>query len=359
MTGKREKFLSSLYNQEDVYAKGKELKPTLIIPTPSPSLNWALGGGIPVGYLIQHAGAPSSGKSLVAMIEAVGWQKYFKEDSIIVIADFEHTTTLERCAQIGIDTSKDKLIIWKREDNSGAAFFDWLNNEFLPGCIDTGLRPFIILDSKDDMVPPGEAGRGSAEMEMGSMAKFLKRVLKRSVALLAKTNGTMVIINQLVLQIGMIYGNPETTSGGNALKHNSSVDIWFKKVDKKDELILDSREETIGHKVTFKIPKNKISAPFRKGAFRILYKGKIVDQHLEIYEMAKRLGVVARPTNRSWQMDFEEAKEGRYWSSKGDFQEAIRTRSEIRDELLKRFENYEEWANKFDSKKDIEKEIEE
>ena len=278
----RKNFLSSLYKNEAIYSEERsKIEGIKRVPlTSMPYLNYAIGGGIPVGYLIQHAGATQAGKSFVSFVEAKHWQEHFVDDSFVLIADFEHTTTIQRCKQFGLDTSKDKLLIWKQPDNSGADFFDFLLDDFLPGCIENGIKPFIILDSKDCMIPPGEEGRKAAELEMGAMAKFLKRVLKRTVALLAEADGTMVIINQLVLKIGQLWGNPETTSGGNALKHNSVLDIWFKKVEKKEEQIFNSNDQKIGHKVSFKIDKNKVGSPHKTGFVKIHYDGKVVDRML-------------------------------------------------------------------------------
>lgn len=340
----KSKFLSALYKNEDMFTEERSsVEGIEKVPTPSPSLNWALGGGFPVGYLMQLAGAPSSGKSFISFVMAESWQKHFGDDAFILVADFEHTTTVNRCKQFGINTEKDKFMIWKRSDNSGSEFFDFLNEEFLPGCIETGMKPFIILDSKDSMLPPQEIGRSSSELEMAGMARFLKRVLKRTCALLAEANATMAIVNQLVLKIGVMYGNPETTSGGNALKHNSVLDIWFKKVDKKDELIFNKHGEQVGHKITFKIDKNKIHEPNKKGSMRIIYDGRLIDPHLEVFEMVKKLGVVSQPSNRSWHVDPKNP--AKCFSSKGDFINAIKNMPGLQEELIEMCNNtssYEE-----------------
>lgn len=331
----KQRLLTSLYKNDDCLNEDKiVVKGIEKIPTPSPSLNIALGGGFPVGYMMQLAGAPSSGKSFLSFVMAKSWQDHFKDNAFILVADFEHTTTIDRCRQFGIDTDKAKFMIWKRSDNSGGAFFDFLNDDFLPLCKEAGMKPFIILDSKDSIVPPQEMGRTSSEMEMAGMARFLKRVLKRTCSQLAEVSGTMAIINQLVTKLGVLYGDPSTTSGGNALKHNSVLDIWFKKVEKKDEFILNKNNETIGHKLTFKIDKNKIYIPNKKGTMRILYSGQIIDPHLEIFEMVKNMEVVERPNLRSWNVDSE--KPEWCYSSKQEFIDAIKDNEKVREELLRR-----------------------
>lgn len=331
----RKKLYSTLTKNNDIYTEDKMVVQGIEkIPTPSPSLNVALGGGFPVGYLFQLAGPPSAGKSFLSFVMAECWQKRFDKKSIILVADFEHSITPERLGQFGIDTRDELVYIWKRADNDGAAFFDFLNDEFLPMCKENELRPFVILDSKDTMVPPGEVGRSSSEQEMGSMAKFLKRVLKRTVGLLADAGGSMVIINQLMQQIGVMYGNPDTTSGGNALKHNSILDIWFRKLDTKKELILNRSGTPIGHKMHFKIAKNKTYFPNQEGDILILYRGKIIATHLEIFAMVKDRGVVERPNNRTWIVDANRPE----WqfSSKLDFINAIRDNQELNELLIKR-----------------------
>lgn len=338
-------FLSSLYKQDEVISQ-KKFKKVEWIKTFSPSLNRAMGGGMPIGYMVQFAGKPSSGKSLMATLCAAKWQQHFGDNSLVIYADFEHSTSDQRLRQLGLDTSDGKFLLYKDVDCDGAKFFDFLHEKVLPGCIENGIKPYIIVDSKDSIMPPGETGRKSGEMEYASMAKFLKRVLKISVGMLGACDGTMVIVNQIVDKIGVMYGPTATTSGGNALKHNSCLDVWFDQSGKKDDKIIRNNE-TVGHKVRFKIAKNKLSQPHRKGIFYILYEGKVINQHLEVLEMIQELGVVGRPTTRSWQVDDKVV-----YSSKKEFIVALENDKKLLAEMVKRCNEPEKWAAKFKVNKD-------
>lgn len=333
----RKKLFSKLTKNNDIFTKERTLIDGMEkIPTPSPSLNVAIGGGFPVGYMFQLAGEPSGGKSFLSFVMAKQWQEHFGDKSIVLIADFEHSITRKRLQDFDLNVDDESLYIWKRADNSGAEFFDFLNESFLPMCKQEGLKPFVILDSKDAMLPPSEMNRSSSELEMGAMAKFLKRVLKRSVGNLADVGGSMVIINQIVERIGVMYGDPKTTSGGNALKHNSILDIWVYKADSKKDLIHNTSGVVIGHRVRFAVKKNKTFFPNQKGSMYILYKGKMVAHHVEIFNMVKERGVVERPTPRSWHVDPDDKT--LQFGSKREFIEAIKNMPGLAEKMIERCE---------------------
>jgi len=292
------KGLGFLYSSEDA-KEVKAVKKFDVVGTPSVQMNWALCGGLPMGYIIRFMGQPSAGKTLQAILAAVEFQKKYS-DGVVIFKDFEQSFMAEWASGLGLDLGKDRFVLHRDEHNSGASFFDWLIDDVFPGLIEKGLRAFIIVDSVDAMVAPKEEGRSAGEFEVAAMAAFLPKVLRKCLGKLNESGSTMLFINQVRANPGQLYGNPEGTAGGNALKHASVLDVHFAAVLKKEEHIFDDAKQRIGHKVRFKIPKNKIAQPYRGGEYRIVYTRGVVDKNIELAELAKKLNVVERPNNRRY-----------------------------------------------------------
>lgn len=296
------KGLSFLYENEHAKAIEPKSKPLALIPSPSPQLNWALHGGVPMGYIVRFMGQPSSGKTLQAILIAAEFQRRFP-DGVVILGDFEQSFQREWYEGLGVDTSKGKFLHYTNPSNSGAEFFDWLQDTVLPGLIEAEKRALILVDSVDTMVAPKEEGRSFSEFEMAPMAAFLPKVLRRIMGPLQQSGSTLLVINQVRANPGQLYGNPETTSGGNALKHASVLDVHFAQILKKEDYVYDVAKQRVGHKVRFKIPKNKISPPYRDGTYTILYTKGVINRESELAELAKRLNVIERPNNRTYVLE--------------------------------------------------------
>jgi len=239
------KGLGFLYSSENAKAvkKGKSFE---TVTTPSVQLNWALCGGLPMGYIIRFMGQPSSGKTLQAFLAAAEFQKKFPDGGVI-FGDFEHSFMAEWAKGLGVDTSKDRFVHYESESNSGAEFFDWLIDDVFPGLIESGVRAFIITDSIDTMVAPKEEGRSSGEFEIAAMAAFLPKVLRRCLGKVQESGSTILFVNQVRANPGQLYGNPESTAGGNALKHASVLDVHLLLLSKRKNIstIWQNRELAI------------------------------------------------------------------------------------------------------------------
>lgn len=248
-----------------------------VIPTGSISLDLALGvGGIPRGRVVEVYGPESSGKTTLALHLVSEVQKM---GGVAAYVDAEHALDPEYAKKIGVKVN-DLLI--SQPDNGEQAL------EIVETLVRSGGVHLVVIDSVAALTPRAEIEGEMDQQHMGLQARLMSHALRKLTAIVAKTNTTVLFINQIRHKIGVFFGNPETTTGGLALKFYSSVRIEIRKAAQ-----IQSGEKIIGNRVKVKIVKNKVAPPFRNAEFDILY-NEGISRHADLVNTGVVLGVVAK-----------------------------------------------------------------
>ncbi len=248
------------------------------IPTGALSLDLALGGGVPRGRVIEIYGPESSGKTTMALHIIAGAQK---QGGTAAFVDAEHALDPQYAKRVGVDI--ENLLI-SQPDNGEQAL------EIAETLVRSNAVDLVVIDSVAALVPQAEIEGDMGDSHMGLQARLMSQALRKLTGLINKSNTTVIFINQIRMKIGVMFGNPETTTGGNALKFYSSVRMDIRRIGQ-----IKNGDEVIGNRTRVKVVKNKIAPPLRNAEFDIMYNqgvsrtGDIIDLAVK-YEIIGKAG---------------------------------------------------------------------
>ncbi|HEV3030903.1 MAG TPA: recombinase RecA [Polyangia bacterium] len=256
---------------------GGDVAEIAVLPTGSVGLDLALGvGGLPRGRVIEIYGPESSGKTTLTL-QAIAQAQH--AGGVCAFIDAEHALDVGYARKLGVRT-EDLLV--SQPDYGEQAL------EIADKLVGTGAIDLIVVDSVAALVPKAEIEGEMGEAHMGLQARLMSQALRKLTAATARNNTAVIFINQLRMKIGVVYGNPETTTGGNALKFYASVRLDIRKIG-----VVKNGDVIMGTKTRVKVVKNKMAPPFREAEFEILY-GTGVNWAGEIVDLGSEAGVIEK-----------------------------------------------------------------
>ncbi len=317
---KKKALESALAQIEKNYGKGAVIKlganTTMqvdSIPTGSMGLDMALGiGGVPKGRIVELYGPESSGKTTVALHVIAEAQKLGGE---VAFVDVEHALDPKYAAALGVDV--DNLLVSQPDSGEQAL-------EIMEALVRSGAIDVVVLDSVAALTTKAEIDGNMGDSNVGQLARLMSQAMRKLTPLLSKTNCVAIFINQIREKIGVIYGSPETTPGGRALKFYSSVIIDVRKGD-----VIKDGTDVIGSRTKIKVKKNKLAPPFKECEFDIIY-GKGISRVGEVIDMAVELDIVNK--SGAW-FSFDGQKLGQ---GRDNAKKTLESNEELMKEIEKR-----------------------
>ena len=318
-TDKLKALRATMEKIEKTYGKGsimklgeEKIENIAVIPTGSIGLNAALGvGGYPRGRVIEIYGPESSGKTTVA-IHAIAEAQ--KNGGIAAFIDAEHAFDRFYAEKLGVDVEN----LWIAQPDNGEQALEITEQLIRSSAVD-----IVVIDSVAALTPKAEIEGDMGDSKMGLQARLMSQALRKLTATISKTNTTCIFINQLRDKIGVSFGNPETTTGGNALKFYASVRLDIRKIGS-----LKNGEEVIGNQVRVKVVKNKVAPPFRKAEFDLMF-GEGISHSGEIVDLGVELNIIKK--SGSW-FSYGDTKLGQ---GRDNAKQVINDNPELADELEK------------------------
>ena len=325
-TDKKKALQTALSQIEKNFGKGTVMRlgdrPEMnvdAIPTGSLALDAALGiGGVPKGRIIEIYGPESSGKTTLALHILAEAQKMGGE---VAFVDAEHALDPVYAAALGVDT--DNMLVSQPDTGEQAL-------EITDALVRSGAVDAVVVDSVAALVPKQEIEGEMGDTFVGLQARLMSQALRKLAGTIAKTNCVVIFINQLRMKIGVMYGNPETTTGGNALKFYSSVRLDVRRVE-----AIKEGSNVVGNKTRVKVVKNKVAPPFREAYFDIMY-GEGISKWGELVDLAVQMDIIQK--SGSWfSMGEERIGQGKdsvktFLQSNPDIAEQVE--AQVRDKLI-------------------------
>ncbi len=294
-----------------------------VIPTGSLGLDMALGvGGIPRGRIIEIFGPESSGKTTLSLHIVAEAQK---TGGVCAYIDAEHAMDPEYTKKLGVNI--DELLI-SQPDNGEQAL------EIVESLVRTGKIDVIVVDSVAALTPKDEIEGDMGSYHVGKQARLMSQALRKLTAIVARSKTVVIFINQIRMQIGVMFGNPETTPGGKALKFYTSVRIDIRRIAQ-----IKKGEDVVGGRTRVKVVKNKVAAPFKQTEFDIIY-GEGISHEGEMMALGEKLGIIEKSgASYSYKgKDGEKVAMGRgYDATRTWLRENSKVTKEIEKEIRNRF----------------------
>lgn len=287
------------------------------IPTGSIGIDWALGiGGLPRGRIIEIFGPESSGKTTLSLHVVAEAQK---RGGICAVVDAEHALDPEYAKKLGVNI--EQLLVSQPDTGEQAL-------EIVESLVRSGKIDVIVIDSVAALTPKDEIEGDMGAQHVGKQARLMSQALRKLTAIVAKTKTVVIFINQIRMQIGVMFGNPETTPGGKALKFYTSVRIDIRRIAQ-----IKKGDEVMGGRHRVKIVKNKVAAPFRQTEFDMLY-GEGISKEGEALALGEKYNIVEKSSAGSYK--YGEHSLGRGYDAARTY---LRVNKPILNQLLKEIRN--------------------